>query len=202
MPIQNQKYAKNASDFHKTIGRLLNKIPQFNLFNILQEYPSYKLNSSITNKRLKYDWFIKDLKLIIECQGEQHYKPIVFGKEEHVDNNFRALTQLVKQKRYDDLKKRAAIGAGYSYLEIQREELASLTPELLYNRIIEAIDKRVEIDDWISQREPDPAERKKRVKRALTDAQKKKKEEQKQKAKEYRKKQYKNFKEWKKNYGR
>lgn len=63
--------------------------------------------------RLSYDFFIPSMDILIECQGEQHYKPVNFmGGAERFD---------IQQER-DQLKREYAWQNGYYLLEISYKD--------------------------------------------------------------------------------
>lgn len=58
---------------------------------------------------LSYDFFLPDLKTLIEYQGQQHYRPVeIFGGEE----------QFKLQQYHDSLKSKYALENGYTLIEI------------------------------------------------------------------------------------
>lgn len=113
-----RELTKNASKLHRHVGELLQNIREFNGYEIRQEYPVKKVNSEHSSGREKFDWVILGARIIIECHGEQHYKPTQFGgisKEE-------AKRNLVKQQERDENKRRAAQEAGWTYVVVSHEE--------------------------------------------------------------------------------
>ena len=100
-----------SSKRHKLVGQLLDTIP---LTKHMRKDEEVLVSSivSYSDNRKRFDWVIKDLKLVIEVMGEQHYDPISFG------NRGDAKEQFGKQVRYDLDKQNAAIAGGYQYLEI------------------------------------------------------------------------------------
>lgn len=59
--------------------------------------------------RLKFDFFLPELNLLIECQGVQHYKPIDYFDG---DDGF------AKVQRHDEIKKQFAADNGYRFLAL------------------------------------------------------------------------------------
>lgn len=60
-------------------------------------------------RKLFYDFYLEKQNLLIECQGEQHYKPVeYFGGEE----------KFKLQKYHDKLKKEYSLKHNYNFLEI------------------------------------------------------------------------------------
>ena len=63
----------------------------------------------LKGKNLSYDFYIPNLNLLIECQGQQHYRPVdVYGGEE----------QFKVQLEHDRRKKEFAKNNNYKLLEI------------------------------------------------------------------------------------
>jgi G:T-mismatch repair DNA endonuclease (very short patch repair protein) len=128
--------AKNASILHKRIGELL--VELYPNYEIRQEYPVYKVNSSFKSKKEKFDWVVLSLNIVIEVHGEQHYKPVCFGgiTKTEAKYNYR------KNTERDFNKEQAAINAGWSYVvidykykKITKEELLSIINLIERNRI-------------------------------------------------------------------
>lgn len=109
------EYRKSASKLHRTVGDTLRESPIFKNYNIYQEYPVSRVNTSYTSNTEHFDWVIPDIQLVIECHGRQHYEVTDFsGKQEDGGiSNFKA------QRSRDESKKRAAEEAGYTYIVIK-----------------------------------------------------------------------------------
>lgn len=122
-------FQKNASLLHKKVGETLSSSPLFQIFKIYQEYPVYKINNLYKNRLHKFDWVVMDIFMVIECQGEQHTKPVRFGGISSIeaDNN------LVTQKHRDLTKYDAAITAGFTYIEIPYYEYDIIDDNYIYN---------------------------------------------------------------------
>ena len=73
-------------------------------------------------KSLNYDFYLPDLKVLIEHQGEQHYKPKNFGgiSSEVAEKNF------ILQQRHDELKREFAKDNGFSLLEISYKDFENI----------------------------------------------------------------------------
>ena len=81
----------------------------------------------IKGKNLSYDFYIPNLNLLIECQGQQHYRPVdVFGGEE----------QFKTQQEHDRRKREYAEKNGYKLLEIWYYD---------YDNIEEILNKELEV---------------------------------------------------------
>lgn len=125
--------AKNASSLHKRIGELL--VELYPNYEVRQEYPVWKINNSFKSKKEKFDWVILSLNIIIEINGEQHYKPVCFGgiTKTEAKYNYR------KNIERDFKKEQAAINAGWSYVVIDYKYKNITKEELL--KIINLIEK-------------------------------------------------------------
>jgi hypothetical protein len=77
-PRDRKDYASNTSKRHRLVGDILNA-GIFEKMTVYQEYPVELINSSCTNGRLKLDWYIQDLNVAIEVQGEHHFNPTTYG---------------------------------------------------------------------------------------------------------------------------
>ena len=108
------KYRDNASKLHKAVGNRLHNVKGlWSQYKIYQEYPVNKINKKWSSGRHKFDWVILDLKLVIECHGEQHFKPVAFDGDE-----FAAKQRFILTVETDRLKKQAAEEIGFSYVTI------------------------------------------------------------------------------------
>lgn len=122
-------FLEYQSNFHESLRQIFITEEPFKYFKCYQEIqvkdliPSYPYNH-------EYDWYIKELNLIIELHGLQHYKYTNFGSSFE-----QAKSQWLKGKERDSFKKEAAIDAGYSYIEIPYN--AQLSKQYLLKRIVE-----------------------------------------------------------------
>ena len=123
------EYRAKASKLHKVVGDILrDPTGYFAGHRVYQEYPVSKVNPSCENNRLHFDWVDLDLRLVVECHGEQHYKPQSFGGG---DSDFVAL-----QER-DYTKMQYAISAGYTYIVIPYYLQGSVTGRYLWDLYLE-----------------------------------------------------------------
>lgn len=107
-------YRKTASALHKRVGDCIRSCVALSGYQILQEYPVNRINPSFDSGREKFDWVILDLHIILECHGEQHYRPVTFGG---IGLN-EARLRFESQQERDLAKKESAITAGWSYISI------------------------------------------------------------------------------------
>lgn len=124
--------AKNVSKQHKYIlSLLISEESPFKNYTIRQEYPVQKINPNFPSGREKYDIVIKDLSVVIEIMGTQHYNFIPYFHETKKD--------FLAQQERDHQKQMAAEGAGWAYIVIKYNE-ATLPLEELIDRIQAALD--------------------------------------------------------------
>lgn len=125
-----QGYRKSSSLLHRAVGNILLHDIIFEHAKIYQEYPVNRISRYFDSGREKFDWVILDpFRAIIECHGEQHYKPVRFGgiTDEEAQENYKG------QVARDEKKKEAAEKAGYAYIVIKYDEKP--TAELIIQRI-------------------------------------------------------------------
>lgn len=91
----------SKSKFQKRIGELLEKKYQFD--NIYQEV-------WISSEKFYLDFFIPNVKLVIECHGLQHI--------EHIKFFHKTKTQFNKQKSTDERKRKWCIKNNFKLIEI------------------------------------------------------------------------------------
>ena len=106
-----------------------NIIQYFLLYNIKFEHEKRFDNLiGVGNRQLSYDFYLPNRNLLIECQGQQHEKPIeIFGGEE----------QFKIQQEHDKRKREYAENNGYKLLEIWYYD---------YDRIEEILSRELELD--------------------------------------------------------
>lgn len=125
-------YRKSASKLHRAVGDCIRSSEVLSGFNVYQEYPVNKIDPSYHSGREKFDWVLSTIKVVIECHGLQHYKPVTFGsgsKEAHESFS----DQIIR----DTLKKDAAIRMGYTYVVVPHTDENKITEEYLLNLIKE-----------------------------------------------------------------
>lgn len=106
---------RNESFLQEKIRLYLNELG----FTILHEYNCTIIPKNPKTKyRMPFDNEIKELKLIIEVHGAQHYTISGFHKLQAKKNNITKEEALHYQKLKDRYKKIYAISQGYKYLEI------------------------------------------------------------------------------------
>jgi very-short-patch-repair endonuclease len=123
MTTKHQKYLyrASASKLHRAIGDILRSHPTTRSLRFFQEYP-------IPHTPYHVDWFILELKMAIECHGEQHDHPVAFdGDKDKAEEAFK------NQKIRDIKKKRLCEEQGWNFIEIWFNE------DLDADKIIEKI---------------------------------------------------------------
>ena len=112
--------SKLATDVYDALKRM------FPLNVILREhYVFYK------GKRLFFDYFIKDLGVLIECQGQQHTK---FVEHFHGDGG-----AFLEQKKRDNLK-REYIQNSHELVLVRLYFNEEITDNLIYDKICKALE--------------------------------------------------------------
>lgn len=122
------KYAKNASKLHKTVGEGLSQ-GIFKEMTCLQEVQVSKLFPEYGNNRDRYDWIVKELNLVIEAHGSQHYKVATFGMDAE-----KAVMAFQSQKYRDEKKKEIALLNGWTYLEVPYTDLKKIDYEYILDK--------------------------------------------------------------------
>jgi hypothetical protein len=120
------------SSYHKKVGELL-KSSIFKHYKIVEEYPVYKINPDWYSRRHRFDWVIKDLFVVIEVHGEQHYSTVRWSKETCQDE---ADAKLESNQANDHRKQQAALDAGYTYISIPHWDVTALTAHQLLARVL------------------------------------------------------------------
>lgn len=115
-------YAQTSSRLHKKVGETLKNDPTFfGLRKVYQEFPVSKINPSYQNNAHKFDWVVLDLKLVIECHGQQHYSEGLYTQS------------LAEQKYRDKQKMVAAEEAGFTYIVVPYWDYDKINPRYLYD---------------------------------------------------------------------
>jgi hypothetical protein len=128
----NKHYRENASKLHKSVGEILRSNLPFKLHRIYQEYPVSMVNPSYDRGAHTFDWVDLDLHMVIECHGEQHYKPVAFDGD-----MVAAESRYLTQKSRDADKAQAAIQMGWAYIEVPFDQ--EVTPEWILERYTESL---------------------------------------------------------------
>jgi len=125
------EYRQSASQLHEHVGEVL-RDPDgpFSTRKVYQEYPADRVNPATGNSSYHYDWVVLDLKLVIEVMGEQHYRPVDFGGE-----GFNAAEEAFYATQHrDERKKRYAEEAGWCYIEIPYDEIEEVDASYIWSK--------------------------------------------------------------------
>lgn len=96
-----------TSKLQKYVGELLDKkFPQYSIQE--NSRPDWLISPNLT--RLELDYFIPELKIAFEIQGDQHYKFIPFFHKDYAD--------FEKRQKYDKEKRNLCEGRGIKLIEI------------------------------------------------------------------------------------
>ena len=165
------QYSKNASKLHKSVGEAIRSHPLLKHYISYQEYPVSRVNPSYKNNCHLFDWVIPDLKIVLECHGIQHYK--------HVPFFHKTKTAYLDQLKRDKEKKDAAEEIGWTYFVVKYDE------ELDVNELLDA-----SIANTMPLKTPE------RSVKTLKNKTNTMTQVQKEKAREWRRKKYKESKEY------
>jgi hypothetical protein len=126
-------YASNASKQHIAMGEFL-VANGYKDFGLEQEVAVKTICPDYSNGRDRFDYVVKDLSIVIELHGQQHYKPVTFGgvSKQIAKHNF------VRQVNKDVRKAEAAIAAGYYYISYSYKEAIDL--DSFTSKLKEAMD--------------------------------------------------------------
>ena len=95
------------------------------------QYETLKCINPETGFQLPYDFEISGLKIVIEVQGEQHYR-YTPTFHENIDDFHR-------QQRRDKVKKQFAESSGYTFIEITYPEIANKS---YMRKIVDVVDRK------------------------------------------------------------
>lgn len=103
-----------------------------------QNHFNYEIQKRFNDLRgLSYDFYLKELNLLIEFQGEQHYKPIEhFGGKE----------KFLRQLENDEKKRQYAEKNGYTLLEIKYTDINNIE-DILFDFIAQRLKIQSELND-------------------------------------------------------
>lgn len=105
------------------------EIEKFLIKNNIEYIREYKFDNCInpkTNKKLPFDFYIPHLNIIIEFQGEQHYK--------EYKNHFNAAGGLKGRQERDKIKREFSLLNNFTYIEISYKEFNQIET-ILNNKI-------------------------------------------------------------------
>lgn len=130
------QYRENASVLHRAVGDCLRDSSIFQGYKIYQEYPVNQINYFYPSGREKFDWVILDLAVVIECHGEQHYRPVDFSGSDPAEAELSYKAQL----RRDIAKEEAARDVGFAYIVVPYTDAKKISETYLL-RLVEESNK-------------------------------------------------------------
>jgi very-short-patch-repair endonuclease len=80
------------------------------------------------NQQLRFDFYLPELKVLIEVQGQQHY---TFNKF-----HYSSVDEFNRQKARDTLKEEYCYEKGYTFLALKYDRIKKLTADELKSLII------------------------------------------------------------------
>lgn len=126
------EFRESASKLHRTVGETLRGM--FPTFRIYQEYPVNRINTEYKYSSHHFDWVIFELKLIVECHGEQHDSICNFGNTDSLVGS----ENLAANRRRDQWKMDAAVSAGWTYIVVPWYDISIVNSDYLWKLIKEA----------------------------------------------------------------
>ena len=130
--IDKYKRIESSSKFHESVRKILVEDSFFKNLNCYQEVPVIYLVNSYPYTNHHFDWYIEELRTVVELHGRQHYERSNFGNKAYLES----VKDFNNIKYRDNLKKTALQNAGYEYREISYKLSNKLTPELLKEIIL------------------------------------------------------------------
>lgn len=125
--IDKYKTISTSSKFHEKLRSIFIEDAFFKNLKCYQEVPVSFLIENYHTNRHHFDWYIEELRTVIELHGKQHYKRSNFGNKAYLES----VMDFNNIKDRDNTKKTAAIQAGYEYVEIPYNLENKMTAEFL-----------------------------------------------------------------------
>jgi hypothetical protein len=121
----------SQSAFHNKVRGILANDSFFKHLRCYQEVNVRDLIPTYEYTNHHYDWYIEELRCVIELHGKQHYTATNFGglSWQETQNQFQ------RMQYRDSIKKEAALGAGFTYVEIPYNHFSNLKAENFKNII-------------------------------------------------------------------
>ena len=130
--VSQWKESSNQSVFHNTVREIFCKDSFFRNLHCYQEVNVQELIEDYEVRNHHYDWYIEELNMVIELHGNQHYKMVNYGNIGYDA----AIRSFRKMQGRDNMKKQAALDAGYTFVEIPYKYARRLNPKLLRKLLI------------------------------------------------------------------
>jgi len=125
--IDKYKKINSSSKFHEKIRSIFIEDAFFKNLNCYQEVPVSYLVQGYPFNSHHFDWYIEELRTVVELHGRQHYVRTNFGNKPYLES----VKDFNNIKYRDNLKKTYAIDADYEYIEISYKMENKLTPKKL-----------------------------------------------------------------------
>ena len=125
------KTLPNQSLFHEELRKIFCEDTLFSHLRCYQEVDLQELIPEYKYRQHRFDFYIEEMRCVIELHGKQHYKRTTFGTLPYSQS----LEQFEAIKRRDSAKKSAAETAGFSYVEIPYTMQRKLTADYIKQRI-------------------------------------------------------------------
>lgn len=126
---------EDSSQLHNILGEVFRSQMPFKNYACFQEVPVVDLCLDYKNPAHRFDWYIRELNLVLEVHGQQHYRPVNFGSQSHE----RVVQSFLSSNRRDAEKKQAAEEAGLFYLALPYDLVQKNCLENLAQNILEFI---------------------------------------------------------------
>lgn len=130
--IDKYKKIESSSKFHEKVRKILINDPFFKNLKCYQEVPVKYLVPSYSFANHHFDWYIEELRTVIELHGRQHYVRSNFGNKAYLES----VKDFNNIKYRDNLKKTAVINSDFEYREISYKLENKLDSTLLKNIIL------------------------------------------------------------------
>ena len=93
----------------------------------------YKFEDCKYKQKLPFDFYIPKYNILIEMQGEQHYKPVKFRKSM---TNEECIENFKYRQKLDNIKKSYALENGYTFIDISYKENIIKRLEYVFSHFI------------------------------------------------------------------
>lgn len=130
--IDKYKKIESSSNFHEKIRGILIEDSFFKNLKCYQEVPVKHLVPSYPFSNHHFDWYIEELRTVVELHGKQHYTRSNFGNKPYLES----VKDFNNIKYRDNLKKTAVLDNDFEYREISYKLEKKLDATLLKNIIL------------------------------------------------------------------
>lgn len=130
--IDKYKQIGSSSNFHEKIRSILIEDPFFKNLKCYQEVPVAYLCSSYRYNNHHIDWYIEELRTVIELHGKQHYERVNFGNKPYMES----VMDFNNIRHRDNVKKTAIIENDYEYIEISYRLANKINAKIFKNIVL------------------------------------------------------------------